>query len=473
MEKLSFFDRFNNWARRSIGLKLVSIGFLILILLIPASMLKSLISERQNMRNGAIAEINSKWGGNQTIGGPVITIPYKSFIKKEDGKWDEIIKYAHFLPENIQIKGNITPEKRSYGIYVTVLYNANLKIEGKFTTFNIKPLNIPKENFCPDDAFISIGISDMKGIKSNIQLIINDSSYQMEPGIKSSDIFNSGVSIPLKIKMEDNFNFSFNLNINGSQNLLFLPFGKETIVELKSNWTNPRFEGNFLPDERTISDSGFNAKWKVLQLNRNYPQQGCGEFLGEKPFQNIVSENSYRDNYSDDYAVVDNNNSTDIASFGVQLLLPIDEYQKTMRSAKYNIVFIFLSFLTFFFIEILNKNRIHPIQYLLIGFSICLFYILLLSLSEYVKFNQAYWMACVVILLIVTFYAKSIFKSNKITALTTTILALLYGFFFSILQLQDYALLMGSLGLLLILSIVMYLTRNINWYTINSTKSNE
>jgi inner membrane protein len=470
MEKTSFLDRFNNWARKSVGLKLVSIGFLILILLIPASMLNSLIRERQQTRDGAIAEINSKWGGSQIIGGPIITIPYKSIIKNNDGKWEDQIKYAHFLPDNILIKGEVKPQKRYRGIYVTVLYNSKLNINGSFSLLNITPLNIPKENFFPDDAFVSIGITDMKGIKSNIIFKINDSSFQMEPGIKSSDIFSSGVSIPIKIKMEENYDFSFDLDINGSRNLSFLPFGKETKVEIKSNWSNPSFEGSFLPDEREISTNGFVAKWKVLQLNRNYPQQGCGAFLGENPVQNISNGYSNRDYYSDDYASMANDENN-IASFGVRLMLPIDEYQKTTRSAKYNIMFIFLTFLAFFFMEILNKNRIHPIQYLLVGFSICLFYILLLSISEYLKFNIAYWIASVAILLLITLYAKSIFKSNKITALTAIILAILYGFFYSILQLQDYALLMGSLGLLLILAVIMYLTRNINWYSIANPKS--
>ncbi|MCX6230264.1 MAG: cell envelope integrity protein CreD [Bacteroidetes bacterium] len=469
MEKTSFIDRLNSWARRSIGLKLASIGFLILILLIPASMLNSLIRERQTTRDGAIAEINSKWGGSQTIGGPVITIPYKTLIKNNDGKFEEGIKYAHFLPDNIKIKGDVKPEKRYRGIYVTVLYNAKLSVAGNFSALNIVPLNITKESFLTDDAFISIGITDMKGIKSNIALKLNDTTYQMEPGIKSTDIFTSGVSIPVKMKLDENYNFSFDLNINGSRNLSFLPFGKETDVELKSNWTNPSFEGSFLPDERNITADGFMSKWKVLQLNRNYPQQGCGTFLGTSPVQQFNDDIVVS---TDDYTI-DKSEGNSVASFGVKLMLPIDEYQKTMRSAKYNIMFIFLTFLTLFFMEILNKSRVHPIQYLLVGFAICLFYILLLSISEYLKFNIAYWIACTAILLLITFYSKSIFKSNKITALTATILALLYGFFFSILQLQDYALLMGSLGLLLILAVIMYLTRNINWYTLNKPSIEE
>jgi len=472
MEKTSLIDRFNNWARRSIGLKLLSIGVLILILLIPASMLNSLVRERQLTRDAAVDEINSKWGGNQIIGGPVITIPYKASIKNNDGKWEDQIKYAHFLPDNIKIKGDIIPEKRYRGIYVTVLYNSKLSINGDFSPLNIASLNIPKENYYPEDAFISIGITDMKGIKSNILLKWNDSIYQMGPGIKSADIFSSGVSIPLKIQMEDTYNFSFSLNINGSKSLDFLPFGKETFIELNSKWANPSFEGSFLPDERKISDTGFMAKWKVLQLNRNYPQQGCGAFLGKNPVENSENENQYSESYADDYTSV-NNTDNNAASFGVKLMLPIDEYQKTMRSAKYNIMFVFITFLAFFFMEILNKNRIHPFQYLLVGFAITLFYILLLSVSEYVKFNIAYWLACAAILLLITFYAKTIFKSNKITALTASILAVLYGFFFSILQLQDYALLMGSIGLLIILAVIMYLSRNINWYSINNPKNEE
>jgi len=198
-----------------------------------------------------------------------------------------------------------------------------------------------------------------------------------------------------------------------------------------------------------VSDSGFVANWQVLQLNRNYPQQGVGSFLQGSGQSDYYGNDPLRRSAS---------------TFGLKLLLPIDEYQKTLRSAKYAIYFILLTFLTFFFIEILNRKRLHPIQYLLVGAGVVLFYILLLSFSEHLSFNTAYWIACAAILLLITVYSFFMLRNRKLTVMVFGILIILYGFFYSILQLQDYALLMGSLGLLLILAAIMYLTRNVDWY---------
>jgi len=458
MEKqpLSIFEKINNWARSSVSLKLISIGILILILLIPSSMLSSLIYERQSVRDSAIDEVSSKWGNSQVIGGPVISVPYRTVSTDANGKANYGISYAHFLPDLIDISGTVKPEKRYRGIYVVVLYNTVLKVSGKFSNLDFDNLGIARENFMLDDAVLSIGLSDMKGIRESIDIRMNDTTYSCNPGIVTNDIFSSGISIPLDLTNQKGFDFAFDMNINGSTHLGFLPFGKETNVSLTSSWGHPSFEGSFLPDERTVNDSGFSATWKVLQLNRNYPQSGLGAFIGNGGLEQI--NNNAEAEYSP------------ASSFGVKLLLPIDEYQKTMRSAKYNLMFIFLTFLAFFFVEVINKKRIHPIQYLLVGFAICLFYVLLLSLSEHINFDRAYLAGSIVVLALIAFYCKSIFKNNFLTALITVILAVLYGFFYSLLQLEDYALLMGSFGLLIILAVIMYLTRNIDWYNINKSE---
>jgi inner membrane protein len=243
-----------------------------------------------------------------------------------------------------------------------------------------------------------------------------------------------------------------------------LPFGKTTKVTIESPWGTPSFVGASLPDERQVTDKGFKAVWNELHLNRNYPQQGTGRFIG-------IASNSV-ENYDQNRAVVsspDGVGSTKTtgeleSSFGVKLLLPVDEYQKTMRSTKYNLMFIVITFIAFFFVEILNRKRLHPIQYLLVGFAICLFYVLLLAISEHLSFNWAYLIGCVTILTLIIFYTQSVFKNTRITLIFNGILALLYGFFYSLLQLEDYSLLLGSVGLLVILAVVMYLTRNIDWY---------
>jgi inner membrane protein len=447
MEKQTLFERFNNWVRNSVTLKLISIGILILILLIPTNMLSSLIYERQSLRDVAINEVSSKWGNAQTIGGPVLTIPYTFYTKDDKGTIERTTRYAHFLPDELKMDGKIIPEKRYRGIYVVVLYNSKVHISGKFSYPELKSFDIPISDYQFDKAFISVGITDMKGINDNINFNLNDSIYTLGPGLPSSDIFNSGAGFEFELGNKAAYTFDFDLNLNGSSSLSFLPFGKETNVSIESAWESPSFDGSFLPDSRSITEKGFKASWKVLQLNRNYPQQGLGSFISSQPMYEL--ETNASDNYS---------------AFGVKLLLPVDEYLKTTRSVKYCIMFIVLTFLSFFFIEILNKKRIHPIQYLLVGFAICLFYILLLSISEHLSFNIAYLIGSISILSIITFYAKFVFDNSKLTMIFSSLLALLYGFFYSLLQLEDYSLLLGSIGLFLILSTIMYLTRKIDWY---------
>ncbi len=456
MEKPSVFERFNAWARKSVTLKLISIGFLILILLIPSAMLTSLIDERENTRDAAVREVSDKWGAGQTVGGPVLTVPYRTTYKDEKGVLQPTTAYAHFLPEAVTISGKMDPQTRYRGIYEVILYNTRLQLKGHFNKPDPAQLNIPPGDFLLSEAFLSVGITDMRGIKDKVNLRWNDSTYEFNPGILTHDVLSSGVSVPVGITAATGrYSFDCTVNLNGSSELNFIPVGKETNVSLQSEWQNPSFEGSFLPDSRQVSEKGFTSGWRILHLNRNYPQQWRGD-----GFRHQAGE-EYEERPANLYD----------SAFGVKLLLPIDEYQKTMRSAKYNIMFIFITFLAFFFVEVLNKKRIHPIQYLLVGFAITLFYILLLSLSEHISFNYSYLLSCVVILGLITFYAKSILRSNFLTGLMAGILALLYLFFYSLLQLQDYALLMGSIGLLVILAVIMYLSRNIDWYNLQRGES--
>ena len=455
METPSFFDRVNTWARRSVTLKLLSVGFLMLILLIPASMIQNLIRERENLRDTAIREVSSKWGLNQTVAGPVISVPYTTIDVGEDGKTFSRSGFAHFLPDLVEVDGDIKPEQRYRGIYVVVLYNTKLQVKGQFGELNAAALQVPEDDLHWEDALFTIGISDMAGVQTAIDLRINDQNYSFGPGTVTNDVFDSGASVAINLtEKADLLNFSYKLDLNGSSDLFFTPFGKESRVTLEAPWSNPSFEGAFLPDEREVTDQGFTASWQVLQLNRNYPQQGEGAY--------IKQASSKVNNYSSYKGGDEVRRSSN--AFGVRLLLPIDEYHKTMRTAKYAALFIFITFLTFFFIEILNKKRLHPIQYILVGAALILFYVLLLSIAEHLNFDKAYWVSCIITLLMISGYSAFALNNKKLSLLIGGLLLLLYGFFYSILQMQDYALLMGSLGLLLMLATIMYLTRNIDWY---------
>ncbi|WP_421773680.1 cell envelope integrity protein CreD [Gracilimonas sp.] len=426
--------------RKSLGTRLFIIAFLTLILLIPSLLIQGLISEREHRRDSVAHEISQKWGSEQVIVGPIISVPYRYYFNGEE-KVEQTIRYAHFLPENLNVEGAITTEIRYRGIYKVIVYNSNLSVSGNFQAIDLSGFKVPVEDFLIEDAFVSVGISDMTGIKDFVTISWNEDEFMANPGIESNDVLASGISIAPDLTTGEAYDFSFDLNLNGSTGLHFSPVGKQTNVALESDWSNPSFTGNFLPAVREVTDAGFDSEWNVLHLNRNFSQQWQG------PNQEVTN-----------------------TLFGVELLLAVDEYQKTMRTAKYAIMFISLTFLTFFMIELLSKKIIHPIQYLLIGFALLIFYTLLLSISEYVVFQLAYLIAAAAIIGLITVYSYSVLSDKLKSGIILGVLIILYGYLYILLQLQDYALLLGSLGLFVVLSVVMYLTRNINWFEIMNTE---
>jgi len=449
----SFFERANNWIKRSISIRLITMGILILLLLIPVSMVEGLIREREARQREAIEEVSSKWGEEQTVTGLVLTVPYKTYSKVFEGEKTDKFKlvesreYAHFLPDELIVNGDISPEVRYRGIYEVIVYNSKIKLTGKFATPDFEEWKIENPNIIWEDAFISLGLSDLRSIQENISINWNDKNYFFNPGVESNDVIQNGISARIQMQNIDSLKtkteFSLDLNFNGSSSLNFVPLGKLTKVAINSKWKNPSFTGAFLPDEREITTDGFSAHWKVLHLNRPYPQNFRGAVQG-------IYE----------------------SSFGVNLIVPVDEYQKSTRSAKYAVMFITLTFLIFFFVQILNGVKIHPIQYIIVGLALCVFYTLLIALSEHIAFKYSYFISSIAIIALITLYAKSIFHNKKLTTLIALILTVLYLFIFSIIQMEDYALLMGSIGLFIVLATIMYLSRKIDWYAIKTKGDN-
>ncbi len=438
MENPSGFDRFKSWVRNSISLRIATIAFLVLILLIPVSMIESLIREREYTREAVIGEVSDKWGREQTLTGPVLSIPYKRYFTNDQDKLIESTEYAHFLPDDLKIEGEMLPEVRYRSIYEVVVYGSSLKLSGRFPFPDFSELDVPVADVQWKDAAISVGIPDMRGIEERVVLRWNEDNYDFNPGVESDDVIGSGISARIRLAPHDSsraFSFSCELSLNGSKEINFTPLGKETHVQITSPWRTPSFDGAFLPDERTVGPEGFTANWRVLHLNRNYPQQWTGG----------------KYNPSD-------------SVFGIRLLVPVDQYQKSMRSAKYAILFISLTFVVFFFIETLNVKRIHPIQYVLVGLALSVFYVLLLSISEHLGFGLSFMLSALAVTALVALYALSMFKNQRLAGLMALLLALMYGFIYTLLQLEDYALLMGSIGLFIVLAMVMYLSRKIDWY---------
>ncbi len=436
-------EKLNHWMRNSVMLKLITILILTLLLLIPASMIESTILEREGLNMEAINEVSAKWAREQQINGPILAIPLIYEYKEED-KIITRTKHMFVLPERLMVAGTVNPEKLHRGIYEIVVYKSDLNVSGSFILDQeVDRSNLKEIQF--EKAFLTIGISDMRGIKNDIAFRWGEKMLGVEPGSWISHLIHSGVTIDvpdIESKMGTAVDFRFNLDLRGSQNLAFVPLGSKTDVNIESAWSSPSFNGNFLPATREVSDEGFTAQWSILELNRNYPQSWIG------PDQSHVLESS---------------------AFGVDLLLPMDDYQKSMRSAKYAIMTIALTFLVFFLVEVITKKRIHPFQYVLVGLALCLFYVLLVSISEQTNFNLAYLISMLGIVTMVVLYSTSMFGKRILSLILVTVLIGIYGFLFVTLQLADYALLMGSIGLTLILAATMYFTRNIDWYRLNRT----
>lgn len=431
--------------KNNIYLKLGAIVFITLVLLIPTSMIRSLITEREATQNEAIKEVSSKWAEQQTISGPFVSIPYYRYVKEVSSKdsAEKIVQvkdYLHILPAQLNISGNINPEKRYRGIYEIVVYNSKLEISGTFNKFDLAALDIQPKDISFDKAEFVVGIDDLRGIEEQINLSWNNESISFNPGVSSDDVVKSGINAVVKMDPKDSstYQFKLSLNLKGSQLLYFTPVGKVTDINLSSDWPNPSFNGAFLPDKREISEKGFKANWNVLHLNRNFPQIWTGS-------QHTISK----------------------SSFGIDLILPVDNYQKSYRSIRYAILFIGFTFLVFFFIEVLNKVFIHPVQYILVGVALIVFYTLLLSFSEHMKYNLAFIISALSTLLLIAGYVKAILKSTQLSLLISGILTVLYTFIFVIIQLQDYALLIGSIGIFIILGLVMYFSRKIDWYNLS------
>lgn len=440
----SSFQKFSVWLKESLGFKLFAIGFLVLILMIPVSMIKNIISERQWRQESVIQEVSRDWGAGQTISGPILTIPYSKWIVYNDSQKKEEKPVAHFLPLELNVNGDLTHQIRQRGIFEAVLYQSQISLNGTFEKPDFDALHINAEDVHWDQAKLSIGITGMTGIKDLGELKWGKNKLKMDSGTAYPKMLPSGISIEVPLeKTTENYAFSLPLRLNGSEYFKVEPVGKVTSVRISSDWHSPSFEGAFLPDEREISDAGFSSNWQILDLNRNYPQQWKDLDFN---FQN--QDSNYR--------------------FGVRLLKPVDEYLKNTRSAKYALLVIGLTFLIFFFFEVLRKLMIHPFQYLLIGLALSVFYLLLLSLSEHFGFNIAYLVASSATILLISGYSLSVLKIKRLIFQLTLLLISIYGFIFIILQLEDFALLAGSIGMFIALAATMFYSRKVDWYNLGN-----
>ena len=435
----------NVWQKSKLLVKGAIIGIIILVLQIPSYYVTELVKEREARQKEAIAEVGSKWAGRQNIIGPVLVVPYWETIMNSGVAQNKAKRLAYFLPKELKIDATVTPQEKYRGIYKVMLYNSVVNLKGSFNDIQPQKLGIMPEDMIWNEASIHMSISDNKGLNDEVKLTVNDTTLITSPfdadNAKTGSLF---APLPLA-SAEDakHLAFSSQLSMNGSEQLLFTPAAKLTTVNLSSSWPHPSFSGSSLPQTSDIKDGGFTATWKSMGHKQAFPQQWKGDAF------NITNHPT--------------TNSIASAAFGADLFVPVSGYQKTMRSVKYSFLCLLLTFAAFFLIETTNKKSAHPFHYGLIGVALILFYTLLLSFSEYMGFNSSYIIASVFTIALIAWFVKGILTSGKLAVLIATVLMLLYGYVFTILQLQDYSLLLGSMGLFITLGVIMHFSKKIQW----------
>ncbi len=417
----------------------------ILLLLVPLMMVGNLISERESYRNEVENTLRQSTSGPQQLVGPLVAIPVtETYFKAEDGKQVEYKKrYMHFiLPESLQVNGNQHVESRSIGIYDGQIWNTELKITARFTLEELDQLK--GETMTLGQPFIVVGVGDSRGIGAVSVSKINGETLSIEPGAGVYGAL-SGIHIPLSDKALEakSFPLEMSLNLTGTGSFAVVPVGRNSAMTLNSNWPHPGFMGNYLPVKHQISDSGFQANWQSSWFANN---------LG----------GWFNDNEVPEWRA--------IPAFSVTVATPADQYQLTDRAIKYAILLIALTFMAFFVFETLTGLRLHPMQYLLVGLSLVLFYLVLLALSEHVGFTPAWVIASLVGAVMNGVYLQAVLKSWKRSGMFVLALLGLDVVMWFLLRSEDSALLLGSAVLALALFAVMYLTRHFDWYSLSQPK---
>lgn len=471
-EKSSLFDKLSN----SIVLKLLVILILVLFLLIPMSWVKDLISERNHRERSVATEVASKWGTSQVVSGPIIGIPYmyeytSTWVDDKGKNKSELVvekDYVFLAANNQKVVATVNPEYLKRGIYQAVVYNAEVALSGDFGEVDLAHLELKPEMLLWDQAKVFIGLSDLKGLQSVPQLNYagKQSAFQTSNGEVS--LFERTMAADIDLTANSTaMKFTIGLDVRGSKSLTVFPTGNETAIEVGGKWANPSFNGGFLPEERTVGEQDFTASWRIPSFSRKFPQQWKGNtgrlYSISNPEGSLMGEEYYAGvEAAQPLSGVSSSDEGDMVQ--VNFLEAMNNYQKTSRVAKYGILVILLTFTSLLFTEIVKKKRVHIIQYVLIGCAMVLFYSLLLAIGEHVGFNLSYLISAVATVVLIATFIYSITKDKKTGLLFSGILGLFYAFIFFLLQLQDYALLVGTIGVFIILAVLMRFSTRIDWY---------
>ncbi len=428
----------------SITIKAVLIGVIVLLLLVPLAMLRGILSERTTLREVAYQRVAEGWGGNLTFSGPMLVVPTERDVIVDD-KARILRSDVYILPSRLDanVDVNVESQPRKVGIYGVPVYLSTLRLRGEF---DLRPLQTFVDasglRYLWSQSRLRLPVSTAKSLREVTQsdfagqhVTLGPAAPGLHPAVEASIDLS-------ELRKQATAQFAFDAVIAGSRNVSVLPLGNVTTVNMRSNWPHPSFQGAFLPADRKISEQGFEARWQVLELNRPYRQ-----IWHEGEVDEVMLSQS---------------------SFGVGLFQSVDIYQRAERAVKYAVLFIALTFLTLFAWEQVTRNRLHTLQYLLVGLALSMFYLLLIALSEHIAFVTAYVVAAAALVLLIGMYIAGALRSSRRGLMAGGAMGVVYGLLYMLVLSEDYSLLLGAIILFVALAAVMLATRRFDWYQARS-----
>lgn len=428
--------------------KVLFIGALVMLLLVPLGMIQELIRERSGLYDVARADIAGAWGGAQTIGGPILVVPFQ-YTRLSYAQPVTVTDELYVLPEDLAIEGNVDSEERSRGIYRIPVYTARLRVTARFAPPTVGD-GYENLQILWNQAQLVLPLADARAVQAPIVVAGGTGNATFAPGGMRIAGFGPQLVAPYAAlglgALTAPQAFSFEVAVRGTGGLRFLPLGGETRVNVTSDWPSPSFAGAYLPETRDVTADGFTAQWRVLDLGRGYASNWLRSASAAP--QNVEA-----------------------SAFGAELITPVGIHETTLRAAKYAVLIIGLTFMAYFLFELFAALRLHTLQYLLIGLANCVFFLLLLALAEHVGFAPAYVASAAAATALITSYSAAVLQSLRRALPIGALLAALYGYLYVTLRAEDYALLFGALGLFAVLAGFMYLTRRVDWHRVTFAAS--
>ncbi|HFN0647952.1 TPA: cell envelope integrity protein CreD [Klebsiella pneumoniae] len=417
----------------------------IVLLSLPLMMVRELINERADYRNEVVDAIEQSTSGSQKLAGPLIAIPITETLTRMENQKEVNYQRSwvyYWLPESLAVAGKQTVESRRVGIYSGQVWHNVLQIKASFDPLRLAALR--KTNIVLGQPRLVVSVGDARGIGAIHAPEVNGNVLSVEPGLGISGD-GAGIHMPMPALAEDNkpLEIAFSLDLNGTGEFSLVPLGRNSELQLTSNWPHPGFLGSFLPTQREVSAAGYRAHW-----------------------QSSWFANDMGSYFKDDMEIP----WSRLPAFSADVMSLADQYQLTDRATKYAILLIGLTFMAFFVFESLTRRPLHPMQYLLVGLSLVLFYLVLLALSEHIGFTAAWLAASLSGAVMNGIYLQAVLRGWRNSLLFVAALLLLDGVMWFLLHSEDCALLLGTGVLALALSVLMFLTRRVDWYALSLPK---